>query len=318
MIKQKLLKTLRGNFIIREAKKEDISQITNLFEIAFSKTHSSFWWYWKYNLNPFGTYSFVCIKSADNKVIVHAGALRIPIFCENKKFFALQVVDCMSHPNLRGFPVKKRGLFVLTMDVLFDSVVNKQNPYVFGFAGERHFFLGNKLLKYRQLAKPVEYTFKGKKKKTSKVKELSSKEFLEVVESRKFYLKDSRFLDFCVLKSYNYLKWRYVDSPNNYKFYLIEDKSICVVREIDDVYYVIDLLNLEYLREAILCLLRFTGRKLKLWLPQGHFLENCVKDLGESLLLNHVYPCEKIFWDKFGITKPKTSFFYLMGDSDLF
>ena len=317
-MKEKILKTEKGSFFIRHASDVENYQILDLFKEVFKKKIAPYWWYWKYKLNPFGSFSFVCVKYPENKLIVHAGALRIPIYLEGQIFFALQVVDCMSHPKFRAYPVRKKGVFVLTMNLLFDNTVSIASPYVFGFAGERHFLLGEKLLAYRRLNKVVEYTILPGQKGKGKIREIDTKEFLELVSNRAFYREDAEILKFCILKTPAYLKWRYLDSPINYKFFTVGNSSIAIIREERDICYVVDILGVKSLRIDLLELSGYLNKKLKLWLPEGHFLNSEVSDLGKKIVLESVYACEKIFWDNFHIKKPRTSFFYLMGDSDLF
>ena len=252
------LPTRAGAFTVRPYRPGDEKAILDGWHRAFGKEMEEAVWRWKYPGNPLGVRVVVCL-SEDGEVAVHFAG--IPYRCRlgEETFQAVHSVDCYSRPDYRKVLVGRSGLFVQTAKAFFDTFtfepgdddpgdMEERAAFLYGFPGERHFRLGEKLLAYTRFSRdkvffalPAESVISSKGLGRKPL--LGGLEELELPESPGDISADAsprveQFLEkadvlwtsstdgpgaFSVVRDGSYLRWRFLSCPSRryalYGFY---------------------------------------------------------------------------------------------------
>ena len=135
---------------IRPSIRADIPELQRLFAEVFGHDRAAPVWEWKYFDHPAGPHGFVV--EAGGRIVAHCGGTAVTMFDGAERYQALQSVDFMSsrrHPGGMG----RGGVFVRMVDAFFSAFCGpRKAEAVYGFPGERHRLLGERVLGYR----PVE------------------------------------------------------------------------------------------------------------------------------------------------------------------
>lgn len=141
---------MSGTEIIRPSSPADIPQLQRLFTEVFGSVRDEAVWTWKYFDHPRGPHSFVV--EAAGRLVAHCGGTEVTMVDGGAAYPALQSVDFMSSRNYSG-GLGRGGVFARMVDAFFAAYCGPQRiPLVYGFPGERHRVLGERILGYR----PVE------------------------------------------------------------------------------------------------------------------------------------------------------------------
>jgi len=136
--------------IVRRSRREDIPALQALFAEAFGHERPAGVWEWKYFDNPRGHAGFVC--QAGDRIVAHCAGLPSRFRDFEQSFTAYSSVDFMSSPTYAG-GVGGGGVFIRTVRRFYNDCCGVGGaPLLYGFPGERHRILGERLLGYR----PVE------------------------------------------------------------------------------------------------------------------------------------------------------------------
>lgn len=213
---------------VRRSKREDIPALQALFLEAFGHERPAEIWEWKYFDNPRGHAGFVC--QAGDRIVAHCAGLPARFRDFERSFTAYASVDFMSSPTYAG-GVGGGGVFVRTVRRFYGDCCGAGGaPLLYGFPGERHRILGERLLGYR----PVEV-----------VNDLRLEPKGGGGEIRPLGAGDLRVftrvpLSMGVERDEMYLRWRYLDHPiNRYGVVIVRGffgraRIGAVVREGDD------------------------------------------------------------------------------------
>ncbi len=225
--------TPSGIFLIRPYVPGDEKQILELFKTVFGQELSRDEWEWKYRQNPRGFQIMLCF-SPSGKLAAHYAGIPLKVICRGEERQITQLVDSMSNPAFRGTLSGRRGLFVKTVLAFFDMFGNeRQSIFLYGFPGERHYKLGNLLLKYQRIGKE-KFVLRKKTSPASMMHKLSGIRIksteLPVPESfNSLWKQTKRSIPFAVYRDSTFLNWRYSRPGRNYKiwtFHSILSKSI--------------------------------------------------------------------------------------------
>lgn len=189
--------------LIRPTTLEDIPALSALFEEVFGERRPDRIWKWKYFENPRGTTSMVC--RVGERIVAHCGGIPVRFRDFGQEVVALQSVDFMSSRHYPG-GMGRGGVFVRTAERFFAAYCGPSKiPLVYGFPGERHRLLGERLLGY----KPVE-----------QVGQLRLDPEGEGVVPEPLEARDLAFfgripLDLGAVRDPRYLAWRYLEHPTH-------------------------------------------------------------------------------------------------------
>ncbi|MGA7615628.1 MAG: GNAT family N-acetyltransferase [Thermoanaerobaculia bacterium] len=198
--------------IIRPAVESDIPKLGDLFEEVFGARRDENVWRWKYFDNPRGSASFVC--EAGGRIVAHCAGTPVRFRDHRSEYPALQSVDFMSSAKYAG-GIGRGGVFVRTVKAFFDYHCGAGKvPLVYGFPGERHRVLGERVLGYRPVSRVGELVLEPEGGVSPDLAELSAREL------HRFPPID---FELGAIRDEVYLRWRYLDHPvHRYRTAVVE------------------------------------------------------------------------------------------------
>jgi hypothetical protein len=297
--------------IIRRATESDVPRLNDLFREVFREERSESVWLWKFFRNPAGSFSYLC--EADGRVIAHCGGTPVRFRAYAKPVVALQSVDFMSSASYAG-GAGGGGVFVRMVRAFFEDFCGSAKiPVVYGFPGERHRLLGERLLGYRPVERVVEF----------EIEPAGSPLAADPLQNSDCSLFDQTIAVGAV-RDAAYLRWRYLDHPL-YRYHVVRLKSgwslrasaAAIVRETEERMYVMELFarDTAAMRELVARLARI-GKPAVVWMspesPQGRAL----RDAGVRCADRDHYVEVRFFMDR--PMPVRGEFYYTLGDYDVF
>jgi hypothetical protein len=131
--------------IIRPYQPGDEKGLIRLFATVFHQELSLAVWQWKYLRANEPPPMFVAEEAGE--IVCHYGAIRQDLSWEGQAGVGWDSVDTMCHPRYQG-----RGLLRRTLAAFVQSYGEGQSLLIYGFPGERHRRLGERLLSYEPIA----------------------------------------------------------------------------------------------------------------------------------------------------------------------
>lgn len=135
--------------VVREATAADGPGIRTLFARAFGREMTAHEWQWKFERNPDGWFGTV-VELAGRVVGNYAGwGIRFLLGGEDRLVYA--VGDVATDPSVRGLG-GRRNAFRLMTEAFFEEVEGRRDvPFCFGFPGERHLVLSQRIVGTRTI-----------------------------------------------------------------------------------------------------------------------------------------------------------------------
>ena len=317
---------LRGSkeeFLIRPYQPGDETRILPSWTEAFGKPWSVEEWRWKYAGNPAGFRCLLALNSA-GKVVVHYAGLGAYAVLEGKRVHTLQLVDNFSHPRYRWALGSKTGLFAEVARYFWQTYLEdgpwgenydlgapSKSLFFFGFPGERHFRLGQYLVRYARMAAPV-FGALRLPQKVSRARNILYR-LEEVSRPQEAYFYQTAFdhlwkafqgkNPFSIIKDFSYLFWRYFSAPGfPYRVYLLRTLfsphilAWVAIKKVEGYTLIVDFLGKS--GEHLSCLLEKVGQALQeetlyVCCSENHFLLPALQRLTfqEALPLWPIIPC---------------------------
>lgn len=333
---EKRVETKKGIFSIRPYQPQDQINVLLLWKAAFGKGLSREQWQWKYLGNPFGYRIMLCVTEDQVPIAMYSGIPYKALY-EKMEVSFIHPMDNMSHPSYRSVLSGRKGLFVMTAEHFFSMYGGPHDSiFMYGFPGERHFRLGQLLLKYKSFYagcacfKISSQDVKSKYKLwTGKIDHLD-KPYAWIDN---FFYKSSKYYPFIVKRNSEFIGWRFFDHPSNeykiyiYKSFLNKIKGYAVLLIKGQVANIVDFLCIpekdivknffyrifyELKKENLCC--------FQIWIPGNHFLcsefiragfESQKEPIG-------IIPVGRTFYDKLSFEYAEQNIYYTMADGDLF
>lgn len=268
--------------IIRPAVPSDLPALGVLFEEVFGAPRLPAVWRWKYFDNPRGVTSMVC--EAQGRIVSHCGGTPVRFRDYGAELVALQSVDFMSSPTYPG-GIGRGGVFVRTAERFFSAYCGPAKiPLVYGFPGERHRLLGEKLLGYRPVERVAELRMEPRGEGRA----------IEPLARRDLALFSRVPIDVGALRDEVYLRWRYLDHPT-WKYGKVSIRGTfglgtqiaALVRSDADRLYVMEIGG-RFSRAAVEDLadaLSRVGREVVLWGSPAHPVNTLLAEGGFAVAL---------------------------------
>jgi hypothetical protein len=300
--------------VIRRATAADIPALGALFEEVFGEKRPESVWRWKYFDNPRGSASYVC--EASGRLVAHCGGVPVAFRDYADSYRAFQSVDFMSSPGHAG-GAGRGGVFVRTVEAFFaDFCGPAATPLVYGFPGERHRLLGERVLGYRPVERIVEL---GGEPEADGVADL------EPLTARVLHLLASLPVPFGAVRDERYLRWRYVDHPVRSYAALVVRKGLWRRAEIAAIVGVEnEAVNVMEVGGALtpgaaadlVRALRRLGRQIRFWCAPGHPIGQLFRSAGlVPVERDHYLECRYFIARA---TPSPGEFYYTLGDYDVY
>jgi GNAT superfamily N-acetyltransferase len=274
-------------------------------------------WKWKYQRGEEPT-AYVAEK--DGEVVCHFGAWKRELAWRGKPKWGFDIVDVMCDPRHQG-----RGLFRRTASAFIRELAAGRSLMFYGFPGERHRRLGERVIGYRPIA-PVH--------KIRRVLDAPparpSAGVLDGVP-RDWDLRvrnvEARF-DFVARRERSYLLWRYVARPDrNYRIFTLDGvPSLAVVGIEGEKGYLLEFLvgtieegSARRLAEAVEHHCHAGGvREIEAWFPAWAWeTRHLIETAGwNSETADHWFEC-LIFEQEPSPSWLAEHFYYSLGDYDV-
>jgi hypothetical protein len=298
--------------IIRPAVSADIPELSRLFEEVFGAERPPELWQWKYFANPRGSASYVCESAG--RLVAHCGGVPVRFHDFSRDYAALQSVDFMSSPSYPG-GIGSGGVFVRTARRFFEAYCGPATvPLVYGFPGQRHRLLGEKLLGYR----PVEPV--GELRLEPERTDLEP-EPLQPAHLRTFAALP---VDFAAARDDRYLRWRYLEHPlHRYSVVSVRGpldlraKIAAIVRVTDEAAWLMEVggrFSAGALR-SLAAALRRIGKPVVFWCSLLHPVARLMQEAGfQAAARDHYLECR--FFIQREVPRPG-EMYYTLGDYDV-
>jgi hypothetical protein len=310
--------------IIRPASSSDVPGLNALFREVFGHERPASIWRWKFSGNPFGSESWVC--ESEGEIVAHCGAVGVEMQERGRSLKAYQLVDFMSSPRYTG-GLGGGGVFARTTAAMFRKIVaNGSARLLYGFPGERHRLVGERLLGYRTVCPVAELHLQPASGEGGwRALRESDLEHFEPLPTT-----------LSTLRSPRYLRWRYLEHPEH-QYHVVESRrlfgrrprSVAIVRKVDDEIRLMEIggsfapHHLEGLRR----LLERLGHPIVGWGSPWHPLTRALEQTGfEVKMRDHFLTAAWFLKDPepqarrfFSDTPPaEEDFYFTQGDYDVY
>jgi hypothetical protein len=332
----KIVQTKSGIFTIRPYAPGDGKGVFQLWNKAFGKEMPADVWQWKYVDNPFGHRIMLCFSEDHVPVAMYSGIPYSSRFNRQKASF-IHPMDNMSHPEYRGVLSGRKGLFSQTAEYFFDLYGGPQDSiFMYGFPGERHYRLGQILLKYGKLPEGAAYfrALPGDLKK--KFRAWTGK--IDIVDAPGPIFDNlcrslDRFFPFMADRGAKFIKWRFFDHPRRkyqvfvYKSFLNRVRGYAVFSVESQAASMVDFLFPPENRVITDFFSRISqeicGQNIKFvqtWIPGSHFMVGHLLKAGFRSFKEPlgIVPVGRSFYDGLSFEYAASNIYYTMADGDLF
>lgn len=188
--------------IIRPADRGDIPQLQRLFAEVFGHERHPSVWDWKYFDHPLGGRSMVV--EADGRIVAHCGGTAVSFADRAERYQAMQSVDFMSSRRYAG-GVGRGGVFARMVAAFFQEFCGPDAVrLLYGFPGERHRLVGERILGYRPVERVGEFDAAPSR---------DAPVVLEPLTLRTITRFRSPRFEVGAMRDPQYLEWRYLRHP---------------------------------------------------------------------------------------------------------
>src|SRR3989304_8364306 len=230
---------MKTDYFIRCYKEGDEIQINDHFNEIFNEKRSLQEWEWKFKRSPVSDLNLIIVAEAAGKIVGHYASIPMILHCMGERIMVVQPVDTFVHPDYRGTKV------LVEMSRRHEDVYLERGYIgVFGFPNRQAYVVGKRILKYADLFKLSElsyrlnlrqsfkYRFKHLPASLEKTIQKASSKYYSISLSRQQHelgVIDGYTFDQCVDDLWNrvcghfpilcvrdlpYLRWRYLSVPS--------------------------------------------------------------------------------------------------------
>lgn len=335
----------KDDVFVRAYRQGDEQTILPLFHQVFHNPRTTAHWNWKFRDNPYGDYRIAVAFSENGSLAAHFSGYPVPFYfgnMENKVVTAYQGGDTMTNPEFRSSGLGKTSVLGRTAAYFYSKFCEGVVPFFYGFNTGNIRKFGERFLRF-QYIQPVPYHVmdigQGIPAPVGRLSRVTKGLTVERVlaagpEYSHFFDNVCRAYDVLVKRDATYIKWRYLDCPDNlhqvfavrrwgkltgWGVFSIRDDSLIWGDAFCDPQYARDMHFLlhQVVEKMSIPLTRIAG-----WFsPNPDWWHAELKKMGFSVQKepNGLSPCVILFDDaNFSPDLFEKKFYYTMGDSDLF
>ena len=334
----------KDKIFIRPYNDGDETRILQAFNKVFNTNRTIEHWYWKFRENPFGTHKIAEAVTENGTLAAHYCGYPVPFHssvADLKDFLSFHIGDTMTSPEFRNLGLGKTGVLTRLTTYFYNRFCVDTVPFIYGYNTGNIRKFGERFLQY-QYTSYVPYHVidlnKTNLKPLSTIRRLISGFSVERVsnitrEYDLFFEKVCNNYGMLVKRTSSYLKWRYLDCPDNvHKVFavhrfgklvgwsvfstkgkvLLWGDALFDKKYVHAVRFMLDYLVKHFYQDII----RIEG-----WFsPAPDWWTNVLQNIGFEVMNepDNLAPTFKIFDSTFSPEFFEQNYYYTMGDSDLF
>ncbi|MCD6294674.1 MAG: GNAT family N-acetyltransferase, partial [Deltaproteobacteria bacterium] len=218
----------KDKVFLRVYRDGDELNILPMFQKVFQTQRTMAHWKWKFRDNPFGSHKIALAVTADGFLAAHFCGYAVPFYSSvggPGEFMSLQGADVMTHPEFRRLGLGSTSVLTRVTTYFFNKFCVDNMPFMYGYVTGHHKKFGEKFLGYRYMS-PIPYhvldlnrvnrsSFTPMEKLAKHIPFVTVKRITRMTaDFDHLFKRASRDYGMLIKKDVAYLKWRYLDCPD--------------------------------------------------------------------------------------------------------
>jgi hypothetical protein len=340
----RILVARKERIFVRAYMKSDETVILPMFRKVFKADRTLEHWYWKFRDNPFGAHKIAEAFTEDGALAAQYSGYPVPFSSSvggREEFVSFQIGDIMTGPEVRNIGRGMSSVLSRVAVYFYNKFCINKVPFMYGFVAGNHKKFGERFLGYQYMSQVPYHVLdltSYRQAHTGRIRRflsgLSIKRETQITgEYDALFDQVCRDYGLLVTRRSGYLKWRYIDCPDNVhrvygvrRFGKLIGWGVFSVRG-DVLIWGDALFNKRYPEAAGFMLERIVKRdyphvsKVEGWFsPLPGWWGDLLGDIGFQATgePNGLVSGVRLFDSLFSIELVKGNLYYTMGDSDLF
>jgi len=223
-----LLVARKDKVFLRIYRDGDELNILPMFRKVFQTQRTMAHWKWKFRDNPFGSHKIVLAVTTDGFPAAHFCGYAVPFYASvggPKEFMSLQGADTMTHPKFRRLGLGSTSVLTRVATYFFNRFCVDNMPFMYGYNTGNIKKYGERFLGYRYMSSiPYHVLDLNRVNRTSFTPMEKLAKYIPFVTVKRvtrmaadfdhLFKRASRDYGMLVKKDATYLKWRYLDCPD--------------------------------------------------------------------------------------------------------
>jgi hypothetical protein len=218
----------KDKVFLRVYENGDELNILPMFREVFQNRRTMAHWQWKFRDNPFANHKVALAVTKDGFLVAHFCGYAVPFYSSvssQKEFLSFQGADTMTHPEFRRLGLGSTSVLTRVTTYFFNKFCVDNMPFMYGYNTGNIKKFGERFLGYRYMS-PIPYHVLDLKRVdgSSWIAKWGPRKcipFLTVkrvtrmeADFDRLFKRASRDYGMLVKKDATYLKWRYLDCPD--------------------------------------------------------------------------------------------------------
>jgi len=218
----------KDKVFLRVYRDGDELNILPMFQKVFQAQRTMAHWKWKFRDNPFGSHKIALAVTKDGFLAAHFCGYAVPFYSSvggPGEFMSLQGADVMTHPEFRRLGLGSTSVLTRVTTYFFNKFCVDNMPFMYGYVTGHHKKFGEKFLGYRYMS-PIPYhvldlnrvnrsSFTPMEKLSKHIPFVTVKRVTRMTaDFDHLFKRASRDYGMLIKKDVAYLKWRYLDCPD--------------------------------------------------------------------------------------------------------
>lgn len=222
----RILVARKDRIFVRAYIKGDETVILPMFRKVFKADRTLEQWHWKFRDNPFGAHKIAEAFTEEGVLAAQYSGYPVPFFSSvggREEFVSFQIGDIMTAPEVRNIGLGTSSVLSRIATYFYNKFCIDHVPFMYGFVAGNHKKFGERFLRYQYMSHIPYHVLdltKSRLKPFGRIKRLMTGLSVEEVSdiTREYDLFFESVCDdygMLVKRNSSYLKWRYLDCPDN-------------------------------------------------------------------------------------------------------